>query len=160
MSVEMDDLIDALHRAAKTRGIGEVATSIGMESQTLRNKLRSNSDQLRFREVVAALHQVDPDEFLELLCQMFGRGLATRCQDRHSSVIGAVLHAMNEQADIGKAVEEALANDGVIDAPERARILRECAQARDAIRACENTVMACAPFGEVLHIDVPGVRRD
>lgn len=155
--MDMEQIKLTTHAAAKAAGIGEVAKKLGWDGQKLRNKLNPQSEhhELWLSEFVAVLHHVDPTETLEAICAMFGGRFTTRNHRAMSSVMAAVLHGMNEHADIGKAVEAALTDDetpGEITPHERMQILRECAEARQAITMIENTL---ADPANVVHIEAP-----
>lgn len=159
--MDMDTLNFTLHQQAKRVGISDIARQLGWPEQRLINALnpQSATHEVKLSEFIAVLHRIDADPVLEVLCAMFSRRLATRCQGRMPSLMAAVLHAFNEQSDIGRAVERAWNDDespGRITPQERADILRECSEARTAITLIENTVSD--PDGVVVHVDIPGRR--
>lgn len=142
--MSIDKLEAALHQAALDVGISEIARRHAWRLQGTINKLQPGGQhELKLSEFVAVLHAVDHEPVLDLLCGIFGGRFATRCTDRGDTLMGAVLHAMNEHADIGRAVEAALHNPtspGRITSAERVRIMRECVEARNAITQLENTL--------------------
>ena len=143
----LDDLYLTLHRAAREHegGIRAIARQIGRREKTLYSQLdpADETHEPGLGALVAILQCLDEParvEVLDVLVGMFGYSLATRPQERAESLVGAVLHAVQEHADVAGAVEAALADDGRIDRHERVAILRECAEARRAIQVLENTV--------------------
>ena len=141
----MDRIYIALHQAALDAegGITGVARRLGKRQQTLINKLNplDCTHEPTVGEFVAVMMDTGDTTALESLCALFGGQFVTRPQGRMDSVLAAVVHANNEHADIGRAVEECIA-DGEIDGDKAARIYREISEARRAINIAENTIRA------------------
>lgn len=144
----MDELFLALHQSARRAdgGICGLARRLGKREKTLLSKLDPADDthQPTLGEFVAILGDTGDLAPLEVLCAMFGCKLATRTRERAESVMHAVLAAAGEQGDVIKAVQEAL-SDGRLTARERDQILREVAEARNALVVLENTLLAKEP---------------
>ena len=141
----MDDLFIALHQTARRAdgGISGLARRLGKREKTLLSKLDPAHDmhQPTLGEFVAILGDTGDLTPLEILCAMFGCKLATRTSKRAESVLEAVVEAAVEHGDVVKAVHDALA-DGKLTPRERDQILREIAEARNALTVLENTLLA------------------
>ncbi len=147
----MDDLILALHAAARRYpgGISALARELGKREKTLLSKLDPADDfhLPHIGEFQAILHRLgdeDRAQILDLFGAPFGGRYVTRTQSCSTSLTHAVLQAVAEHGDVVRAIDDALANDGLIDARERTRILREIAEARRAIGILENTLLQTA----------------
>lgn len=142
-NVDMDDLLYALHYAAKNseQGINGIAKSTGQREQTFRNKLTPGdvSHQLSLGDFVMVLNQTADTSPLDVLCRMFDGQFVSRTGQRSESITLAVLKAMSEHGDIATELTAAL-EDGVISDTELTRIHREIIEARNALIQLENTV--------------------
>ncbi len=139
----MDEFLMALHQSAKAArgGICGLARRLGKREQTLINKLNP-ADEMHMPhvgELVAIIDDTGDLSPLEALAGMFGARVVTSTHERNSSAALAVIHTASETGDVSKAVEEAL-TDGVIDAKEHMRIMREIREARHALAVLENTL--------------------
>lgn len=142
----MDRVFFALHLTAKQAkgGLSGLARRLGKREQTLINKLNPMDDvhQPNIGELVAIVDDTDDTAPIEALCALFGGRFVTRCGDRVGGLMQAVLQADTEHGDVARAIHQALADDGEIDARERAAIMREISEARRALTILENELMA------------------
>lgn len=147
-AMTLDDTYLALHQAAREHpgGIRALARQLGKREKTLYSKLDPHDEAHEpglgeFAALVLCLDESARTEVLERFLGIFDYTLGTRVRERAESPVLAVLRSVDEHADVVRAVEQALANDGRIDAAERNRILRECAEARRALQILENTLI-------------------
>lgn len=142
----MDDLYLALHQSALTAegGISGIAHRKGWRVQTAINKVNPHdlNAEPKVGEFISIMMDSGDTTPLDVLCAMFDGQFTTRTSEVMPTLVEAVLHAYNEHADIGRAIENARSNDGVIDTKERTEILREIAEARKALVVAENTLNA------------------
>lgn len=143
-TTSMDDLYLSLHGSARSAegGISGVARRLGKREGTLIGKLDPKDDlhQPNIGEFVQMMMDTGDTMPLEIMCALFGGQFVTRNVKCSSTVMMAVLHAVNECADVPKALEKALANDEKIDDGERLEILREVVEAKGGLIALENTL--------------------
>ena len=144
---DFEDFAHALSRAAKQYpgGISGLASELGMSASNLYSKLDPNDElhQPSLPLLITILHKLDRShtgEVLDALSGMFGFQLATRCRQQAATVSSGAIHAMSEFGDVVRAVESAI-DDGHINDHERRTILRESAEARQALIALENTLL-------------------
>lgn len=144
----MDTVFYALHLSAKQApgGLSGLARRLGKLEQTLINKLNPCDDAHlpNLGEFVAIVADTGDMAPLDALCGLFDGQFATRCMDRAGGLVAAVLNADCEHGDVARAIREALADDGQIDAHERALVMREINEARRALTILENELMAGA----------------
>ncbi|MCG8004675.1 MAG: hypothetical protein JAY88_14645 [Candidatus Thiodiazotropha lotti] len=143
--MDIDELYFSLHTAAKRAdgGISGVARRLTIREQVLVNKLNPNStdSEPKLSEFVRVLRDVGSTEPLEILCAMFGGQFVTKSNQSGESLMGALLHAMNEMSDIAKVGEAAMA-DGRLTSKESRQWLHEIWEARDELTRLENTIQA------------------
>ncbi|MEW8027819.1 MAG: phage regulatory CII family protein [Candidatus Thiodiazotropha sp.] len=137
----MDELYSVLHDVARKAkgGIPGMADRLAKKHQTLLNKLNPIDDHAepKISEFVMIMRDAKSTRPLEILCQMFGGRFVTRSSKKTTSTLAALLSAINEHSDIVRAYEQAM-DDGELSASERAQILKEIGEARDALSVLEN----------------------
>jgi len=142
----MQEVIVALHQTALQAdgGISGLAERLGKRHQVLINKLNPNDEthQPTISEFVSIVRDTDDTQVIDVLCALLGGRFVTRTNQQHESVLAAVLHANSEYGDVARVVQESLC-DGHISDTEWQVIMREIAEARDALGVLENTIRAC-----------------
>jgi hypothetical protein len=91
-------------------------------------------------EFVAMMMDTGDTAPLDILCQMFNGQFATRSTQVAESLVAAVIHTINEHADIAQAYERVIA-DGVVTKEEKRELLKEIAEAKHALSVLENTIL-------------------
>jgi len=143
----MEDVLIALHHAARQFGIRRMSERLGKREKTLYSKLDPADDlhMPTIGEFVAILHlldEQDQSDIIDRLAGMFGLQVATRQHEAAPMNLGdAVIRSVVEHADVVRAYEHAVADGRVTDL-ERAEILRECREARCAIQDVEHALRA------------------
>ncbi|MEW8042654.1 MAG: phage regulatory CII family protein [Candidatus Thiodiazotropha endolucinida] len=140
----MDDFYIALHQLGRNAegGISGLARRMGVRAQVLINKLNPTDSHAepKIGEFVAMMTDTCNTEPLDVLCRMFDGQFATRSTQKADSLVAAVIHTINEHADIAQAYERVVA-DGVVTKAEKRELLKEIAEAKHALAVLENTIL-------------------
>ncbi|MCU7959986.1 MAG: phage regulatory CII family protein [gamma proteobacterium symbiont of Bathyaustriella thionipta] len=146
----MHEVIVALHQTALQAegGISGLAERLGKRHQVLINKLNPNDETHlpTIAEFISIVQDTGDTQVVDVLCALLGGRFVTRSNQQHDSVLAAVLNANSEYGDVARVVQGSLC-DGNISESEWQLIMREIAEARDALSILENTIRACQESG-------------
>lgn len=142
---DMEDLLIAINQSAKKApdgGISGIARRAhkNVGAMITRLSVSDSTHMPTVEDLVMAMEASGDVAPIEVLCQMFGGSFRTRTEEQLESVLLAACRAASESADVTRAVDESLSNDGVIDARERRMIMREISDVKKALQVIENSL--------------------
>lgn len=114
MNPDIDDLLFALHTAAKSApgSIPAMARTMGLREVSLHQKLNPHDDALapKLAEAISIMSIAGDTKALALLCQMFGGQFVTDAKQAADSILASALLAAQTHSDIPAAIEAAIAS--------------------------------------------------
>lgn len=140
----MDQLDIAIQSTATnaTGGIKGLSQKMGVNHQTLINKCNPNSEthKLTLREAMAMMINTGDVQILEVLASELGYTIEPKASRSTKDLMAAVLTADAEHGDVGRSIQEALA-DGRLTPREVAKVRDEVSEAKRALDDLLSTVV-------------------
>ena len=135
------DLLDiACHQTGHDApgGLPALASKMGVNYQTLTNKLNPQNDthKLTLREAVAMMLITGDVQILEAIAAQLDCRVVRDVDQTRVGLVSAAMRAAAEGGDVQRAIVEAT-SDGRLTARERAHIVKECVEARIALNRIE-----------------------
>ena len=140
----MDQLDIAIHHTAHDApgGLNSLASKMGKNEQTLRNKVCPTTDShlLTLREAIAMMDLTNDDRILAVIAEQRGYVLSRKALPDAASLVEAVLNADAEHGDVSRTIRDAIA-DGKLTEAERAEITSHIDRTHASLDALKSTVL-------------------
>ena len=137
----MDEFLKAIHDAVIDAGAKDLARKMGCSHVALLQRANPNTPDHRMNVeqlFQVLLHSGDMRP-LQALAAEFGFELEAKEQPERKNLVGALMDAAAEFADVTRATHDAL-EDGRVSSFEKERIRKEIAEVRQAMDVLEQSV--------------------
>lgn len=137
----MDDFLKAIHDAVIDAGAKDLARKMGCSHVALLQRANPNNPdhRLNVEQLFQILLHSEDMRPLQALAAEFGFELVAKEQAPRKNLVGALMDASAEFADVTRATHDAL-EDGRVSSFEKERIRKEIGEVRQTLDVLEQSV--------------------